>query len=74
MYGRMDVYLHLFLTCILGRAIVQAVSRRHLARVRFQSMSCEICDGQNGNKAGFLRVIRFPLPILIPQNPSGLAQ
>jgi hypothetical protein len=40
------------------------------ARVRFQVRSCGICDRQSGTGAGFLRVIRFPLPILIP--PTAL--
>jgi hypothetical protein len=63
-------------SCI-GRAIAQAVSRRlptAAARVRAQVRSCEICDGQNGNGAGFLLVLHFPLPIFIPpiapQSPS----
>jgi hypothetical protein len=53
----------------MGRAIVQAVSRWYptaAARVRSQVRSCGICGGQSGIGAGFLRVIRFPLPILIP--------
>jgi hypothetical protein len=52
-----------------GLAIAQAVSRRlptAAARVRAQVMSREICGGQSGTGAGFLRVLRFPLPILIP--------
>jgi hypothetical protein len=51
-----------------GRAIAQAVSRwlpTAAARVRTQVRSCGICDGQNGTGIGFLRVLRFPLPILI---------
>jgi hypothetical protein len=54
---------------ISGRAIAQAVSRRlptAAARVRSQLRSCEIYGGQSGTGAGFLRVLRFPLPILIP--------
>jgi hypothetical protein len=35
-------------------------------QVRAQSRSCGTCGGQNDNGAGFLRVLRFPLPILIP--------
>jgi hypothetical protein len=52
-----------------GRAIAQAVSRwlpSAAARVRSQVMSCGICGGKRGTGAVFLRVLRFPLPILIP--------
>jgi hypothetical protein len=54
-----------------GRAITHAVSRCHhtaVAWVRSQVMSCGICGGRNGTGAGFLRVLRFPLPVLIPPN------
>jgi hypothetical protein len=47
----------------------QAVSRRLLtavARVRAQIRSCEDCGGQSGIGVGFLRVLQFLLPILIP--------
>jgi hypothetical protein len=50
------------------RAIAQAVSRRvptAAAHVRAQVRSCGIFGGQIGNPVGFLRVFRFPLPILI---------
>jgi arylamine N-acetyltransferase len=46
----------------MGRAIAQAVSRRlptAAARTRAQVRSCRI-------GAGFLQVLWFPLPILIP--------
>jgi hypothetical protein len=49
--------------------IAQAVSRRlpsSAALVRARVRSCGICGGQSGPGAGFLRVLRFPLPILIP--------
>jgi hypothetical protein len=52
-----------------GRAIAQAVSRRlptAEARVRPQVRSCGICGRRSGSGAGFLRVLRFPLPVLIP--------
>jgi hypothetical protein len=52
-----------------GRAIAQAVSRRlptAATQVRFQVRLCGICGGQSGTGAGFLRILRFPLPILIP--------
>jgi hypothetical protein len=51
-----------------GRAIAQAASRwlpTAAARVRSQVRSCGISGGQSGTEAGFLRVLRFPLPILI---------
>jgi hypothetical protein len=65
------------LTSVLGRAIAQAVSRllpTKAARVRSRVWSSGICGGQSGAGAGFLRVLRFPLPIFIPpiapQSPS----
>jgi hypothetical protein len=36
------------------------------AWVRSQIRSCEIRGGQSGTGAGFLRVLRLPLPIIIP--------
>jgi hypothetical protein len=54
----------------LGCAIAQAI------RVRARIWSCGICGGQSGARAGFLRVLRFPLPIFIPpiapQSPSSI--
>jgi hypothetical protein len=52
-----------------GCAIAQAVSRwlpTVPAWVRARVWSCGICGGQSGTGAGILRVLRFPLPILIP--------
>jgi hypothetical protein len=51
------------------RAVAQAVSRRlptAAARVRAWVRSCGFCGGQSGTGAGFLRVLRFTLPIHIP--------
>jgi hypothetical protein len=66
-------YRHLFGSLVLGyfegRAIAQAVSRRFPtaeARVRTQVRACGIYGGQSGAWADFLRVLRFPLPVLIP--------
>jgi hypothetical protein len=62
-----------------GRAIAQAVSRwlpTAAARVRSRVWSSGICGGQSGAGAGFLRVLRFPLPVFIPpiapQSPSPI--
>jgi hypothetical protein len=64
---------------VVDRAIAQAVSRRlptAAARVRAWVRSCAICGGQSGTGVGFLRVLRFPLPIFIPpiapQSPSSI--
>jgi hypothetical protein len=58
----------------LGRAVAQAVSRwlpTAAARVWSRVWSSGICGGQSGGVAGFLRVLRFPLPIFIPPNSSS---
>jgi hypothetical protein len=33
--------------------------------------ACGVCGGQSGTGAGFLRVLRFPLPIIRPISPSS---
>jgi hypothetical protein len=38
------------------------------ARVRVRA-ACGICGGQSGTGPGFLRVLRFPLPIIPPISP-----
>jgi hypothetical protein len=45
----------------LSRQIPTAASR-----VRSQFRSCGICGGRSGTGTGFLRVLRFSLPIHIP--------
>jgi hypothetical protein len=56
-----------------GRALAQAVGRRlptAEARVRAQIRSCGIFSGQSGAREGFLRILLFPLPILISPTAS----
>jgi hypothetical protein len=58
-----------------GRAVGQAVSLRHLtaaAVVRARVKSCGTCDGQSGTGADFLRVLRFPLPLIHSFNCSTI--
>jgi hypothetical protein len=59
----------LLLNARLDRDISQAVSRRlatAAAGFRSQVRPCGVCGGQRGTRAGFLRVLRFPLPNLMP--------
>jgi hypothetical protein len=42
-------------------------------RVRAQVRSCGICSGLSGTGAGFIRVLRFLLPILIPPTAPYLS-
>jgi hypothetical protein len=62
------------ITYFEGRAVAQAVSRwlpTVAARVRVRAAR-EVCGGQSGTGAGFMRVRRFPLPINIPPiSPSS---
>jgi hypothetical protein len=67
---------HSIVTLTDGRAIDQAVTRRlptAASRVRTQVRSCKICGAQSGTAAGFLRALRFPLPILIPPTAVHLS-
>jgi hypothetical protein len=57
----------------LGRVVAQAVSRwipTAAARVRVRA-ACWVCVGQSGTGSDFLRVLRFPLPIIPPISPSS---
>jgi hypothetical protein len=56
-----------------GRVVAQAIGRwlpTAAARVRIRA-ACGVCGGQNGTGAGFLRVLRFPLPIIPPISTSS---
>jgi hypothetical protein len=58
----------------LGRAIAEAVSHwlpTAAARVQSRIWSSGISGGQSGTGAGFLRVLRFPLPFIPPNSPSS---
>jgi hypothetical protein len=56
-----------------GSAVAQTVSRwlpTAAAWVRVRA-ACGVCGGQSGTGAGFLRVLRLPLPIIPPVSPSS---
>jgi hypothetical protein len=58
----------------IGRAIAEAVSHwlpTAAARVQSRVWSSGIRGGQSGAGAGFLRVLRFPLPFIPPNSPSS---
>jgi hypothetical protein len=42
-------------------------------RLPFDPKSCGICGGQSATGAGFLRVLRFPLSLLITHNARYLS-
>jgi prophage antirepressor-like protein len=67
--GDVDIYL---LVLHNRRAVAQAVSRwlPTAARVRVRA-ACDVCGRQSGTGTGFLRVFRFPLPIIPPVSPSS---
>jgi hypothetical protein len=63
--------IHYFYVPPQSHAVAQAVSR-WLPTAAASVESSGICGGQSGGGAGFLPVLRFPLPIFIPQSPSPI--
>jgi hypothetical protein len=60
-----------YLNGAIGRAIAEAVSRwlsTAAARVQSRLWSSGICGGLSDAGAGFLRVLRFPLPFIPPNS------
>jgi hypothetical protein len=60
-----------YVRCRSGLSVAQAVSRRlptEAVRVQSRFKSCGICSGQSGTGAGFLHVLRIPLPIVYSTN------
>jgi hypothetical protein len=68
------LYINVCVISTIGRAIAKAVSRwlpTAAARVQSRAWLSGICGGQSGAGAGFLRVLRFPLPFIPPNSPSS---
>jgi hypothetical protein len=66
-------WVNFWLRCCL--AVARAISRRlptAKARVRALTMSFGIYSGQNINGACFLRILRFPLPLIHSTNCSAV--
>jgi hypothetical protein len=72
---RMQHYIRVYLETYVkyklreGHAIAQVASHRLPTVADWvwaQVRSCRICGRQSGTGGGFLQVLRFPLPILIP--------
>jgi hypothetical protein len=60
----------------ISHAVTQEVSRLLLievSRVQSQSSLCEIRGGLSRTAAGFVRVLRFPLSILVAPNAPFLS-
>jgi hypothetical protein len=58
----------LLLSKMHGRAVVRRWLPTAAARVRVRA-ACGLCGGQSDTEAGFIRVLRFPLPIIPPISP-----
>jgi hypothetical protein len=68
-----ETFFILEVSSLHDRAVAQAVSRwlpTAAAWVRARS-ACGVCGGQSGTGAGFLRVLRFPVPIIPSICPSS---
>jgi hypothetical protein len=64
--------LHARITHEQGRVIAQEGSH-WLLTAEARVTTCGICGRQSGTGAGFLRVLRFPLPIIPPTASHSLS-
>jgi hypothetical protein len=63
------MYIHIYRAKLtVGRGVSLRVPTA-VARVRAPVRSNGICGGQSGTGTGFLRVLRFSLPIIPPTDP-----
>jgi hypothetical protein len=75
-FSHVTFWVYLGGDCVTPCSLVDHFQRiRRTCRLHLQSKriltACGVCGGQSGTGAGFLRVLRFPLPIISPISPAS---
>jgi hypothetical protein len=70
----LTVILRIALMCIRcdeNTSVHKKVNYTNILKGSIPGLVSGICGGQSGAGAGFLRVLRFPLPFIPPNSPSA---